>query len=105
MTADLQPRTLRPLVLRIAATLLAAVMLYVLGAGPAMYLEQRRFEKRRMLTLTWGNPFPPSIPKVYLPLFTATKGTFMDGMLMKYCMWWMDQANSAWWMEQTDSTP
>ena len=74
------PTSLRRLLLRMAATLLALVGLYVLGAGPAIYIYVK---------------FPRSMPfvlELYEPLFWEVSQTPLAGLFESYVIWWQNLA-------------
>ena len=71
------PTSLRQLLLRAAATLLAVVVLYALSVGPAYYLA-----------LKLGRN-PIALDRFYVPLSWATKGTPLEKPIDAYVDLWL----------------
>ena len=69
--------SLRRLLVRMAATLLALVVLYVLGSGPASYANMHYPQSRRLYA------------ELYRPLNMAAADTPMEIPLFAYEEWWM----------------
>ena len=74
------PTSLRRLFVRVAATLLALVGLYVLGFGPSVYLAVRHPRKCARLV------------ELYDPLRAAVRGTPLEKPLFAYQKWWFKRA-------------
>ena len=71
------PTSLRRLLLRVAATLLALLLLYPLSAGPAYYLAVKLHTHSKALH------------RFYVPLDWATKATPLEKPIFIYVGWWM----------------
>ena len=72
------PTSLRRLLVRMAATLLALVVLYLLGAGPACYVAEK---------------FPRSelfVELLYFPLWEGIAQTPLAGPFYSYATWWQN---------------
>ena len=74
------PTSLRRLLLRAAATLLALLLLYPLSVGPAAYL----MAKLRV--------HPPLLYRFYAPLAWAINGTPLLKLGNDYIEWWLELA-------------
>ncbi len=72
-----KPPSLGHLLVRVAATLVALLLLYVLGVGPATYAEIR-----------WTGS-APLFDKLYDPFFRATHRTPLELPVDAYVEWWM----------------
>ena len=74
------PTSLRRLLLRAAATLLAVVVLYALSVGPAAYLEVKLRSS------------PMEVPSFYAALFLATQDPPLEQLRNGYVRWWVKLA-------------
>ena len=70
------PTSPRHLLGRVAATLLALLLLYPLSYGPAVYLEVK-----------WGYDFR-AVERFYAPLVWATDDTPLATPMQTYICWW-----------------
>jgi hypothetical protein len=92
------PHTVRGLVLRIAGTLLALVLLYVLSFGPAYYGVGYRAVRGPFQSPYGYFPDPYGAmdpPAFYAPLVTVTRGTILEKPLRRYANWWYAKAEEA----------
>lgn len=74
------PTSLRQFLVRVAATLLALVVLYPLSSGPAIYVQAKL-----------STPSTAS-DTFYKPLFRALQNTPLENPFYVYLDWWMERA-------------
>ena len=71
------PTSPRKLLLRVAATLLALLLLYVLSIGPAAYVVVK------------AHNYSKGALRFYAPLIWAIKGTPLEMPIVEYVGWWL----------------
>ena len=72
--------SLRRLLVRMAATLLALTGLYVLSVGPAAYVDEKLPASQTFLTT------------LYMPLFDVMEQTPLAEPFYSYVIWWRELA-------------
>jgi hypothetical protein len=90
MDAAADPPPHRRWLLRLFATFLSLLLLYVLSAGPAVALYNYRWIRALADGTGSGTPLPESFLLIYTPLFSTMRNTPLEQVFAGYTGWWTE---------------